>query len=184
MNRMNRRAGISLIEMLIVISVMSITLGLAVMTIGFLMRAESGATQAFAASNMLSRLAADFRRDARAAREAEIGADDEPGELRLILPEGRTVIYRGNGRSVERLVRQEEKLRQREVYRLGSERIEFQVTEEEPRLASLSVTTRLKAVTNTEGAPAGTRVVRIEAVLGRDRRFEREQTAGEDGNED
>ena len=67
----HKRRGVSLIEMLVVISMMTIVIGLVGMTFHLLLRSERLVAQSFVTERTISRLAIQFRDD---VHQSEIGA--------------------------------------------------------------------------------------------------------------
>lgn len=91
----HRRAGISLVEMLVVITVAAVMVGLAVTTIHLLLRAEREATSAARYATSVARLAHVFRDDLHFAREVELPAV-EPGKPAVLIASadaGRHIRY-------------------------------------------------------------------------------------------
>ena len=78
------RAGVSLIEMMVVMSVAAVMVGMAVTTIHLLLGAEHDATKAVRWSASVSRLARSFRDDVHAARSIEMPAP-EPGKPAVLV---------------------------------------------------------------------------------------------------
>jgi hypothetical protein len=77
--RLHPRAGASLVEMLIVISVAAVMVGMAVTTIHLLLRAEHEATNSARYAASVARLAHAFRDDLHFARDVEL-PPAEPGK--------------------------------------------------------------------------------------------------------
>lgn len=89
---MSRRRGITLVEMMVVVASTATLITLCAVTIRGVMQAERSARRDGAEVAALDRLAAAFRRDARAATAPPGGVT--PARLLLELPEGRAVEYR------------------------------------------------------------------------------------------
>ena len=95
-----RRRGFTLVEMMVAISVGTVLLGLAALLIGSLMKLDRAGRARLAEESRLDRLAQVFRADVHAATGLAPGAP--AGELRLILPGGRSVAYRAGPGAVVR----------------------------------------------------------------------------------
>lgn len=93
---MNRR-GKSLIELMVVISVMSFALAAVGQMTVAMMRADTSQSAAMRRQNAATRLAARFRDDAHAAVRAEVKVVDGVPGVALILTADRRVVYSANG---------------------------------------------------------------------------------------
>jgi hypothetical protein len=87
------RAGVSLLELLIVLTTLSVLLTTSTVTLVRLLRAQSAGSGALAESLTTSRLARDLRRDARAATAAEWDGPVEGGAITLSHGNGGRVRY-------------------------------------------------------------------------------------------
>lgn len=169
---MTRRRGFSLVELLVVLSMMAIVLVLCVGLIHTLLRLDRAARAQVAEDADLSRLAREFRRDVRAATALEpIPFAAGPSTwLPLALPGGRTVEYRSRGNTLIRSERTAEAILRTETFRLPSRvavRWEIEGTGDRTVVGLV-----LDPPPGREAgpAPAGHR---IEGVLGQDHRFAR-----------
>lgn len=95
-----RRRGVTLIEMLVVLTVLSVLIGLCAVTIQMLMRVGADAQSRRSAAAAIGRLAEQFRADVHASREAEVRP---PSGLRLKTGAGATIEYRFQGGRVSRV---------------------------------------------------------------------------------
>src|SRR5688500_18291789 len=104
---MRRRHGISLIELLAVLSGCSVVLGLTASLLHQTMRAQSHTRDFFDVERNAQRLARQFRSDVHAAAADSIDDIDAEGVsdgelLRLQLPDGQTIRYQ---RAAEKIIR-------------------------------------------------------------------------------
>ena len=172
---MPHRRGTSLMETLVVITVMTLLSGIAVTMICSLMRADDRGAEALSSSMTFSRLARDFRRDVRAAIGAEVtrDADNEPGRLSLGLPGGRLVVYRTDEKQLVRSSQAGPKDKHTEIFRLPKGETRFEFRRDGAMLGLLHRRQRAGTAGNTPPAPA--QEIQIWAAVGRDHRF-RKQT--------
>jgi len=169
---MNRRRGYSLIEILVVITVGSVMLGVAVAMLHTLMQVQEDSREWLRYHTTLGRLGRQFRCDVHAAvgfqpPEAKPGGDP-PTPWQLDFKPDRVVRYRVDQRGLIRTEQTGGNLLRREAFWLPDDRavsIRLQA-ETRPPIVSLSIT-------SGAGGPGGRRwkPVRIDAVLGRDHRF-------------
>lgn len=100
---MKQRHGYTLVEMLAVISVTSILMGIATMTLFALMRNERAGRDHVLHTQSLIRLADRFRSDVHATHVDQTSLGDSDGELIRFHPEpSRTVAYRQLQRQITR----------------------------------------------------------------------------------
>jgi prepilin-type N-terminal cleavage/methylation domain-containing protein len=122
------RRGLTLIEMLVSIAVLSALLTLSVTLLVRLLQAQTSGAQALASSLSLGRLAHDFRRDAHDAVQAESVADMEgTTALRFVADTGDTVTYRASPKAIERIATRAAQPPQRETYRHGAAEAKFEL---------------------------------------------------------
>ena len=174
---MNRRRGISLIEMIVVIGASSIILLVGVGMLHTLMRSERVATESLVHATNHARLAAQFRNDIHAATTATI--QGKPGEdyaLQITDPNAAEISYAQKGRL---LVRKETKPTQpprHEQFRLPEDvRIRFAINDSGPhKIADLSWNfTDDDSTTNADRATRPPlNPLKIEAVIGKDHRYQ------------
>jgi prepilin-type N-terminal cleavage/methylation domain-containing protein len=103
--RPHPRAGVSLVEMLVVITVAAVMVALAVSTIHLLLRAEHEATNSARCAASVARLAHAFREDLHFAREADLPAV-EPGQPIVLVvssDSGRQIRYELDGHRATRV---------------------------------------------------------------------------------
>ncbi len=122
---MKRRAAISLVELLVVMSACTLILSTVSVLLYRTMRAQSEASYFFDAERSALRLSRQFRDDvhrAKSVSSAVDGADRaEPFALQLELADGAQVEYRQTTEGVVRFLTQEGRQRAREDYRFAEE---------------------------------------------------------------
>jgi len=163
---MNRRRGISLIEMIAVMGVGAVMMGIAVTLLYGLLRAEGSGREHLRHSSVLGRLADQFRRDVHAAKTVAAAADGEGRQFELA--PGRTVTYRLESGTLTRTEQVDGTVERRESYALppGTTATIEIPTNTQPAIVSLRIT----PVAEASGAVGG-RAIRVNAVLARDHRF-------------
>jgi type II secretory pathway pseudopilin PulG len=90
---MKRAGGMTLVEIIVVLTVGTVLLGIAVGLLDALMQMEGAARQRARTTAMLAELCRQFRDDAHAASGAVPGSDPG-GSLVLRMPSGQTIVYR------------------------------------------------------------------------------------------
>lgn len=109
------RRGVTLVELMVLMTAVAVMLGVCVTTLGLAMRLEADGRAAFERSETLGRLARLFRTDVHEARDASL----DGGVLRLTAPRARRVEYHvGEGGDVSRVVVDGEKEAAREPFRV------------------------------------------------------------------
>jgi type II secretory pathway pseudopilin PulG len=160
----------SLIEVVVVISIMAVIASTAARLIFVLFRAERTATHQTAESVALAQLAGAFRRDVHAAADARLapaGGDgqalelDQPGGLQIRYLQDGPVLLRQERRGDDLLAQQRFRLRDRS-FRFG----------QPPDSAVVSLACDPVRTELTTEVPAARVPVRIVAVVGRDYRRE------------
>ena len=163
------RQGKTIIELLVVITVLGAMITPMGRLLHTMMRSEREGAHALAAGASGSRLAREFRSDVHAAREMDLlASEDGPGDLKLIHSDERVVTYvPGDGR-IRRIVTRGDKTLSRDSFRLSPGTSHFEILSE-PRRVML-IHERHPAAAHPQES-AGTNVLRVEAVPGRDYRF-------------
>jgi hypothetical protein len=114
-SRADRRRGVTLIEMTVMMTAVAAMLGACALMLGLAMRLQSDGVASFERSESLDRLAVRFRDDAHAARSATI----DGRALRLEPSAGKVVEYRVDEEGgLSRVVVEGEKETAREPYRI------------------------------------------------------------------
>jgi len=163
---MNRRRGISLIEMIAVMGVGAVMMGVAVTLLYGLLRAEGSGREHVRQSSVLGRLADQFRRDVHAAKAVAAAADGEGRQFELA--PGRTVTYRFQPGTLTRTEQVDAAPQRQESYALppGTTATIRIPANTQPAIVSLMITPAAEA----SAQPAG-RAIQIDAVLAGDHRF-------------
>lgn len=164
----HRRAGWALLELLVVISAVTVLLAMAAGLVFQMLRIDGAErSRVFAAAN-LERLARDLRGDAHASS----GPSEGPAD-RMVLPqtEGRTVEYAVRPRDVLRTARRGDKVERREEYRVPTAtRGRFESTRDGERTIVAFILDPDPSASGGKLADPGYRGFRIEAMTGRDAR--------------
>lgn len=144
------RPGNTLVEMVIVVTVLSFVLSAAALSLHLLYRSESQLREELRTTRNLDRLSRRWREDVHAAVSAQ--QVDSSGEgpsatagIDVVLPGGDTVEYRAEAGAVRRTVRRDDAVVHRDTFLLGDERgaTWAESTAGEVRMLSLVVTRRL-----------------------------------------
>lgn len=122
------RQGFSLIEMLAVMSAMSILFTAAVTTLAFLMRVEMKGTERLENQLVLQKIAHQFREDVSTAQNTEISKQNSQQILKLALRQNTSVTYLtiSPGEGIRREYHKEGKLVSQEEYLLPLAGVTFQ----------------------------------------------------------
>jgi prepilin-type N-terminal cleavage/methylation domain-containing protein len=163
----HRRAGITLIELMIAITVTGILLALAAGMIHLLLKLDRGGRTASEEASDLARLARDFRADAHASAKAQPAAI-APDRLRLELEGSRAVEYEVKPDVVARTATDGAKVLKRETYRRPPRTsVRWEIEADGPRPLAVLVVDR-----PPDGRDESSyRDRRVVAELGRDRRL-------------
>ncbi len=177
------RRGVSLIELMVVIAVISILFGMVGVVFHRLFLAEQVAMRAALTERTVSRLSDQIRRDVHAATDAKQGVTEDGLPPRLELsttPDAATgtaaapiVVYSIDDGSVLRELVVDGKASSREVYRLPECQIRFPAATNEATAAmvGLIIERQGSTVTPQPQAVRPRRSLVIEAALGRDNRL-------------
>ena len=170
---MVNRSGKSLIELVVVISVMSVVMLIAVRTLTQLMRADASGGKSLVAGTSLARLAHQFRRDVHAAEQARLitPEDNAAPRLQLFLPENTIAEYRPFAEKILRTVRRGEETTSRETFHLSRGENRFEISEQEIPIISLVHVRKSTESYQKSPGPAGAKEIRIEAIRGRNHRY-------------
>jgi len=160
------RRGYTLVEMLVVITISTVMLGVAVQVLYLLARLERGGREHVNRATIVARLADQFRSDVHAALRPMPTDGAEKNQWQFALAGDRTVTYRALPGEVERREQIAGEPARQESYVLPADAAaEIAIrTDPAPAIASLVIT--------LPGPAAATGPeIRIEAVLSRDHRF-------------
>lgn len=180
--RFVRYSGITLVQMLVVISLTSVITMAAITTIITMLRLEGRTTQVWMSQQTLLRLSDDFRSDAHAAQIAEITTqNDAPSLIFQGSDKGtKSVTYVVAKHQVTRRETEGDKLLRTEVYRLPDSEVRFEsatTKSNSPRLASGEIVRltcrRPNAPPINQRTPPPLHDEHVVAVIGRDHRFEK-----------
>ncbi len=174
-DRAKRERGFTLIELLVALSLLAVIMPLTGWTIYLLLRAQTASADSLADAMILSRFATTFRNDVHAAQTAEVDAGRTPGQgsILLRLDSPRIVSYAAEPSGVVvRTVQNGTLVERREEFRLTGTQTQF---ERDQKNSTAAAVHRLHAATIAGGSvpSSATSILRMEAVIGRDRRFER-----------
>ena len=133
-----RRCGVSLVELLVVMTMLAALLSCTTITLFRLLRAQSAGGRVLAESLTMSRLGRDLRRDAHAATRAELAGPMEIRQLTFIDANGEATTYTLGVEGVLRAAQSADGTALREEYRLGGARCELQLVDAE-RLVRLAI---------------------------------------------
>jgi hypothetical protein len=174
---MTSRRGISLVEMLIVMTGCSTILTLSGVLLNRAMQAQLQTRDYFDGERTALRLADQWRRDVHATRDARTDPADLPEGvfLRLELPDGQTVDYRRTDAGILRTVAGDGAVATREQYRFAPIG-EIAVNElASPRRLRLTIAAPYEKARGSDSPAALSHQspisLQVEAVLGRDRRL-------------
>lgn len=136
--------GVSLIEMLLMISLISVIFAVGVTMLAFLMRAELQGTARIQKSFNLQRLSNQFREDVAVARKASISTEDNSEILKLNLDAGSNIVYSAgenrNGRFIIREKTFSDQSISRNEYQITELRLQFNIENLKQRqIASLKI---------------------------------------------
>jgi class 3 adenylate cyclase len=153
---------VSLIELMVVLSVMSVVMLTAAMTIGTLMRAEGRGATALSESLAVSEFADRLREDVHAASEAAL---DDAGRLVLAMGDTR-VQYEIAGMRLLRTAGADEPTK-RDAFRLPAEHARFEVSPER-KIVTLRIGGGPRDA-KTPAPPGAARVLQIQALVARNK---------------
>jgi prepilin-type N-terminal cleavage/methylation domain-containing protein len=176
---MKSRRGFTLVELIVAMSIFAVILPLSGWMIYVLLRAQTASAVSLVDAMALSRFARSFRSDVHGSQTAKIETNPLGAHERVVLELGplRTVTYAAhNAGVIVRTAKSGEKVERREEFWLAGTQTRF---EREADAATLSAVHSPRTFT-ISGSPATTAtipIIRIEAVIGRDRRLERPATA-------
>jgi type II secretory pathway component PulJ len=120
-NRASRRAGKSLIEMLMLMGILSVIISTVAMMLVALMKTDRQIRRDLEQQTSLARLADKFRADAHAAKSCEVGAACD-----LKVPDGRVIRYAAQERQIAREVRRGNAVEHHDAFLLpANARVEF-----------------------------------------------------------
>ncbi len=166
------RGGWTLIEMLITLTVMGSVTGIAVKTLGSMLRSERNGIEHVARLATISRLARQFRSDIHAAGTIEINSSEPTRPLLLItVKDSHQIQYAIESFGLLRTERRPNQSPKSEPWRLNHTRFECVESTGPPRILTLVVATLDASPTPGTTPAAALKELRIVAVIGRDRDY-------------
>jgi prepilin-type N-terminal cleavage/methylation domain-containing protein len=165
---MKKRSGFTLLELLVVISLLAVILPMAGGTVFFLLRAQSQSADALRDAMAITQLSHVFRSDVHSARSARVAGDSAADEGVLLDLDGSRVIeYRTEPNDfVSRIVRRGETVERRERFRVGPVRPKFAIAEGGREIA-VTIAPRARGFVSADKSNITTAGIRIAAIIGR-----------------
>ena len=162
------RRGLSLIEMLVVITASAMIIGLIVGVIQMLIRADRTARDHLVRSAAVNQLSRSLTQQVRAAVKADCVQRDETATLQLKLGDDADVEFQSRTDTVIRTDREAGQVRRQEKYTLPARsEARFEV-----RVEGMTTTVSLEVLQRRgQGQDGPVRELRVDATLGRDYRF-------------
>jgi len=160
---MKNRRGYSLFELMIVATISSVLLGIALALLHVMLRSHGADRDHVRHLEVLHRLASQFRRDAHAARDCTPLPSAGPRGVSFALAAGSTATYEIGGGNISRTLRSAEKTVGQETFRLAPDTsATLDMEQGPPRMIALVI-----------GGPQPSRALRIVALLAMDHRLDR-----------
>jgi len=122
------RAGMSLIEVVVVISTLAALMSFATVLLGLLFRADHAGHDALAVQLSITRLSRQFRDDAHSALNVDV-ASVNPGAVELTLDDGQRVSWIASEAAITRTARQDDAVVARDAYVLSEGITTFSITD-------------------------------------------------------
>lgn len=180
---MNDRRGVTLVELIVVLTGCAVMLSISGQIIHRAMRSQSDSRRAFDGQRAAWRLATDFRRDAHAAIDATLHEDEEDMSemLRLELHGSRVVSYTRDGANVVRTLTRPDGPEARETYAFPAGMKAEVRFDDAASVATMSIGADPAAADEAPPKSANEAPVHVDiaAQVGRDRRFHSEEPAEE-----
>ena len=168
--RVSRRRGWTLIEMLVTVAVMGSMTGMAAKMLGTLLHSERRSVEHVTRLATISRLSRHFRADIHAAADWRLPGDNP--QLRLIqitTADKRQIQYKIQPQGV---LRTEQHSGQptvvQDLLRLKGDRFRIVESSDSPRILTLIIETPEALGTDSKPPTVHSRVIHIEALVGRD----------------
>jgi prepilin-type N-terminal cleavage/methylation domain-containing protein len=163
---MNQRRGYTLVELLVVISIVTVALTSVAVALHSLFQVDKQLRQELADAATLTRLAARLRSDAHGAEKAELMAGQTgTGGAAFTAQDGRRIEYREESRRLVRTARRGDNVEHRDVFALPDHAsAAWKIGKEgATTLVSLAITQQRGRI---ETAADARRMVSIEAAVG------------------
>ena len=175
----HKRRGVSLIEMLVVISMMTIVIGLVGMTFHLLLRSERLVAQSFVTERTISRLAIQFRDDVHQSETGVLtgGSENDKPALTLGNTSGNQIRYVVIAEGLVRLLETHDRVTARDDFRLPECHISiFAGSDGESSLRRLVIERPGAALVKKHQEAVPLRAMQIDAYLTRKDRLVNEKS--------
>jgi len=169
---MTKRTGFTLIEVLVVVSLLAVILPMAGGTIFFLLRAQSQSAEGLREEMALSQFSHTFHSDSHAARSVRsTGPVPAQNKMMFDIGNSRTIEYLAEPNGlVRRTVRRADTVERREQFRVGVASARFEIFDQ-GKEAAVTVTPRTPGSAQLDGHSRPATGIRIAATVGRDSRL-------------
>ena len=164
------RRGVSLIEMVVVISMLTVVIGLVGMTFHLLLRSEKLVTQSFVTERTISRLAIQFRDDVHQSETGVLtgGTENDKPTLTLGNTSGSQIRYLVTADGLVRLLETHDRVTARDDFRLPDCNLSiFAGSDDESSLRRLVIERPGAALVKKHQEAFPLRAMRIDAYLTR-----------------
>lgn len=159
------RSGYSLLEVLMVVSLLGVTLSLSATLLGTAFRRQTRATDRLQLDRTLEQLGSRLRLDAHAAQSAQKPENGDDGSaVKLQMAGGRTIVYEVSEDGLNRLVKVGDKLEHRDRFQLTGCRVRIALKDGVNSAEKLVVVSLTARATHPTAAPA--QFVPIQATVG------------------
>ncbi len=166
---MTKRNGFTLVELLVVISLLAVILPMAGGTVFFLLRAQSQSADALRDGMSITQFSHVFRSDVHAARSARaLSPSARVGGIVLDLEGSRVIEYRAEPDDfISRIVRRGEIVERRERFRVGPVHPKFAIAPAPEREIAVTISPRMRGPAPVNASPQAEPGIRIAAIVGR-----------------
>lgn len=161
----SKRGGYSLIQMLIVMSILGTVSVIAIRLMSTLLRVERQGIAHVTQLSSLSRLSRQFRADAHVARECKLLQPPETGVVRLTIDKDHSIVYDKHERGISRVEQKAGQVLRRDQFRLSGVALACEVPTDPEKIVTLVVGQSLPDQ-SSQSTPS--KNFRIDARLGRD----------------
>ena len=166
-----RRKAYSLLEIVIVVSLLGVILSLAATLLGASFRINTRALERADFTRSHARFSQQLRIDAHSAVSAELVDDEEPPTMRFQMPDGRTISYRASTEGIERSLADAGEVVHEDLFRLPDCQVNWSLSKLVAERNSELVTARLE-ITSKPPTALATDLLPVEAAIGLHRRAE------------
>ncbi len=175
----HNRRGVSLIEMVVVISMLTVVIGLVGMTFHLLLRSEKLVTQSFVTERTISRLSIQFRDDVHQSETGVLtsGSENDKPTLTLGNTSGYQIRYVVIANGLVRLIETHDQVTARDDFRLPDCHISISAgSDRESSLRKLVIERPGAALIKKHQEAVPLRAMQINAYLTRNDRLVNEKT--------